>query len=118
MINQQVVATRHLVHVVTFFDQCSFRNFSFTGTKLHQSTRKAIAKRKPALMNAIHKFNRYCEVLENLHRPEWNIPLPEPLPTQLAVLRDSSVLMEDVWITRSQGEVPKWLEDADVREGI
>jgi hypothetical protein len=69
-------------------------------------------------MNAIHKFNRYCEVLEKLHHPEWNIPLPEPLPTQLAVLRDSSILMEDVWITRSQGEVPKWLEDADVREGI
>jgi hypothetical protein len=89
-----------------------------TGTKLHQSTRKAISKRKPALMNAIRKFNRYCEALENLYKPEWNIPLPEPLPTQLAVLRDSSSLMEDVWIAPAEGEVPRWLEDRDVREGI
>lgn len=69
-------------------------------------------------MNAIRKFNRYCELLESLYKPEWNIPLPEPLPTQLAILRDSSQLMEDVWITRSQHEVPRWLEDGDVREGI
>jgi len=69
-------------------------------------------------MNAIHKFNRYCEVLEKLHCPEWNILLPQPLPMQLAVLHDSSVLMEDVWISQSQGEVLKWLEDADVWEGI
>jgi hypothetical protein len=86
--------------------------------KLHQSTCKAIAKCKPALMNAIHKFNRYCEVLKRLHHQEWNIPLPEPLPIELAVLCGSSVLMEDVWITQSQGEVPKWLEDADVQKGI
>jgi hypothetical protein len=26
--------------------------------------------------------------------------------------------MEDVWITPSLGDVPRWLEDADVREGI
>ena len=90
----------------------------FIGTKLHQSTRKAISKRKPALMNAIRKFNKYCETLENLYKPEWNIPLPEPLPTQLAVLRDSSSLMEDVWITPAEGEVPRWLEDRGVREGI
>jgi hypothetical protein len=56
--------------------------------------------------------------LETLYKPEWDIPLPEPLPTQLAVLRDSSTLMEDVWITPMEGEVPRWLEDADVREGI
>ena len=69
-------------------------------------------------MNVIHKFNRYCEVLQNVHHPEWNILLPEPLPTQLSVLHNSSILMEDVWITQSQGEVSKWLEDADVQEGI
>jgi hypothetical protein len=90
----------------------------FTGTKLHQTTRKAISKRKPALMNAIRKFNKYCMTLEMLYKPEWDIPLPEPLPTQLAVLRDSSTLMEDVWITPMEGQVPRWLEDADVREGI
>jgi len=26
--------------------------------------------------------------------------------------------MEDVWITPSSGEVPRWLEDSDVRDGI
>ena len=26
--------------------------------------------------------------------------------------------MEDVWITPSQGQVPRWLEDQDVRHGI
>ena len=69
-------------------------------------------------MNAIRKFNKYCEALEKLYKPEWNIPLPEPLPTQLAILRDSSILMEDVWVAPAVGEVPCWLEDSDVREGI
>ena len=86
--------------------------------KLHQNTQKAISKHKPALMNAIRKFNRYCKTLEALYKPEWDIPLPEPLPTQLAVLRDSSHLMEDVWITRNEGDMPWRLQDMDVREGI
>jgi hypothetical protein len=89
-----------------------------SGTALHQHTRKAIAKRKPALMTAIRKFNRYCAKLEDLHDPSWSIPLPSPLPTQLAALRDTSTLMEDVWITPAVGDVPRWLEDSDVREGI
>jgi hypothetical protein len=97
---------------------CLSSSLCFIGTKLHQSTRKAISKRKPALMNAIRKYNKYCETLEALYNPEWDIPLPEPLPTQLAVLRDGSNLMEDVWITRAEGMVPRWLEDADVRDGI
>ncbi|KII84489.1 hypothetical protein PLICRDRAFT_117716 [Plicaturopsis crispa FD-325 SS-3] len=88
------------------------------GTKLHQHTRKAIAKRQPALMTAIRKFNMYCERLEELHQAEWSIPLPQPLPTKLADLRDGSNLMEDVWISPSEGLTPRWLEDADVRDGI
>ncbi|KII90983.1 hypothetical protein PLICRDRAFT_67778, partial [Plicaturopsis crispa FD-325 SS-3] len=88
------------------------------GTKLHQHTRKAIAKRQPALMTAIRKFNVYCQQLEELHQPEWSIPLPQPLPTKLADLRDGSNLMEDVWIAPSEGLTPRWLEDADVRDGI
>ncbi|RDB29776.1 hypothetical protein Hypma_013855 [Hypsizygus marmoreus] len=88
------------------------------GTKLHQHTRKAISKRKPALMNSIRKFNKYCEKLAELHQPEWSIPLPEPLPTQLSPLRDCHHLMQDVWIAPTTGEVPRWLEDLDVREGI
>ncbi|KAI6158808.1 hypothetical protein EDD17DRAFT_1487803 [Pisolithus thermaeus] len=88
------------------------------GTKLHQQTRKAIAKRQPALMSAIRKYNTYCEQLSQLHDPSWAIPLPIPLPTKLVDLRNDASLMEDVWITPSPGETPLWLQDADVRDGI
>jgi hypothetical protein len=86
--------------------------------KLHQQTHKAIAKRQPALMTAIYKFNSYCEHLESLYDPSWSIPLPTPLPTKLADLRNDQTLMEDVWITPSVGDVPRWMEDPDVRDGI
>jgi hypothetical protein len=69
-------------------------------------------------MTAIRKFNSYCERLELLHDPTWNIPLPTPLPTKLAELRGDQTLMQDVWITPSIGEVPQWLEDSDIRDGI
>ncbi|KIO09804.1 hypothetical protein M404DRAFT_130054 [Pisolithus tinctorius Marx 270] len=88
------------------------------GTKLHQQTRKAIAKRQPALMSAIRKFNKYCERLAELYDASSGIPLPSPLPTKLAELRNDQSLLEDVWVTPSVGEIPRWLEDVDVREGI
>ncbi|KAG1836027.1 hypothetical protein C8R48DRAFT_783020 [Suillus tomentosus] len=78
----------------------------------------AIAKRQPALLTALRKFNAYCERLEVLYDPSWGIPLPNPLPTKLAELRSDPNLMEDVWITPLTGQVPRWLEDADVRDGI
>ena len=81
---------------------------------------KAIKKRQPALQTAIRKFNRYCTRLAELHKPEWGIPLPATLPTTLDELRSngSTILMEDVWITRTPGALPRWLEDANIREGI
>jgi hypothetical protein len=88
------------------------------GTKLHQHTRKAIAKRKPALLSALRKFNKYCETLDTLYNPAWSIPLPQPLPTDLSELRSCTHLMEDVWVTPSTGDIPRWLADLDVREGI
>jgi hypothetical protein len=91
---------------------------SLLGTKLHQHTRKAIAKRKPALISALRKFNKYCETLETLYDPAWSIPLPQPLPTDLSELRNCTHLMEDVWVTPSDGSIPRWLEDLDIREGI
>ncbi|KZP20737.1 hypothetical protein FIBSPDRAFT_701129, partial [Athelia psychrophila] len=36
------------------------------GTKAHQRTRQAITRRKPALMRAIHTFNKYCGQLADL----------------------------------------------------
>ncbi|KAG1758574.1 hypothetical protein EDD22DRAFT_981359 [Suillus occidentalis] len=88
------------------------------GTKLHQHTREAIAKCQPALMTVIRKFNSYCECLESLYDPTWNIPLPTPLPTKLAELRGDHTFMQDVWIMPSMGEVPRWLEDLDIRDSI
>ena len=88
------------------------------GTKLHQQTRKAIAKRQPALMSAICKFNQYCKQLERLYDPQCGIPLPTPLSTKLAELRSDQSLLHDVWITPVEGNIPQWLEDQEVRDGI
>ncbi|KAG9316189.1 hypothetical protein JVU11DRAFT_2213 [Chiua virens] len=88
------------------------------GTKLHQQTRQAIAKRQPALLSAIRKFNSYCEQLEKLYDRRWAILLPQSLPTKLTELREDQSLLEDVWITPSTGQVPLWLEDSDIRLGI
>ena len=93
----------------------------FKGTKLHQVTRKAIAKRKPALLRAISKFNSYCDELRDLAPLDCPIPIPQHLPTELNVLRDieNSGLMEDVWITPcDEGNRPRWLVDVSVRNGI
>ncbi|OSX64393.1 hypothetical protein POSPLADRAFT_1055011 [Postia placenta MAD-698-R-SB12] len=86
------------------------------GTKIHQQTRKAIAKRTPALKTVIRKFNRYCKSLKELKQPEWTITLPLPLPTDLDALRDDASLLADVWIDPSQAQAPRWLEDVDIRK--
>ncbi|KAK7055734.1 hypothetical protein R3P38DRAFT_2499670 [Favolaschia claudopus] len=88
------------------------------GTKLHQKTRKAISKRQPALLRAINKFNACCATLERIRPPNCSIPSPSPLSTQLNGLRNDPTLHEDVWITPSEGPIPRWLNDEDVRDGI
>ncbi|KAF9491312.1 hypothetical protein BDN71DRAFT_1518627 [Pleurotus eryngii] len=67
--------------------------------KLHQQTRKAITKCKPALLLTIQKYNGLCKSITELHNPAWLMPLMEPLPTQLSILHDAQFLMEDIWIT-------------------
>ena len=84
---------------------------------MHQQTRKAIARRQPALMSAIRKYNAHCATLERLYNPAYNLPLPQPLPTKLAELRDSSTLAEDVWTTPDASQ-PLWLQNADIRLAI
>ncbi|KAJ6522075.1 hypothetical protein DFH09DRAFT_938576 [Mycena vulgaris] len=88
------------------------------GTKLHQSTRKVISKRQPALLRSIGKFNAYGAALERLRPPGCKIPIPSPLSTQLNALRDDASLHEDVWITPAEGQIPRWLNDTDVCYGI
>ncbi|KAJ6505166.1 hypothetical protein C8R45DRAFT_817754 [Mycena sanguinolenta] len=88
------------------------------GTKLHQNTRRAIAKRKPALLNAIAKFNAYCAELERLRPAGCLIPIPSPLSPGLSGLRDDPTLQQDVWVTPAHAAIPRWLQDDDVRDGI
>ncbi|KAG6851564.1 hypothetical protein C0991_008066, partial [Blastosporella zonata] len=99
-------------------DQAAGGREQSLGTKLHQATRSAIAKRAPALMNAICKFNGYCDTLATMYKDDWSIPLPEPLPIKLTELCESPLLMEDVWISKRPGERPRWLAEPKVREGI
>jgi len=69
-------------------------------------------------MSAIRKFNIYCERLAELYDPSSGIPLPSPLTTKLAELHNDESLLQDIWVTPSIGEIPHWLEDIDMREGI
>ncbi|KAI0630986.1 hypothetical protein C8Q77DRAFT_1074880 [Trametes polyzona] len=90
------------------------------GTKLHQQTQKAIARRTPALTTAIRKFNAYCEQLAGMQQQEWKlrVPIPSPLPTELAILRDDPSLLADVWITPTPIAIPRWLQDVQVRQDV
>ncbi|KAG5335779.1 hypothetical protein C0989_000367, partial [Termitomyces sp. Mn162] len=88
------------------------------GTKLHQATHAAIKKHAPTLMAGLQKYNDICATLSAMYKPEWKIPLPEPLPTELKPLHDVSHLMQDVWINCPTEEVPQWLSDSTVQEGI
>ena len=90
----------------------------YLGTKLHQQTRKAISKRTPALLTAIHKFNKYCDIMDDLYEPSWEFPLPSRLPTKLDALREDASLLADVWVTRISQTIPRWLKDSEVRTGI
>ncbi|KAG6901831.1 hypothetical protein C0995_007402 [Termitomyces sp. Mi166 len=89
-----------------------------SGTKLHQAMHAAIKKHALALMAGLWKYNDTCAMLSMMYKHEWNIPLPEPLPTELKPLCDAPNLMENVWITCLTKEVPHWLGDSAMREGI
>ncbi|CAK5280804.1 unnamed protein product [Mycena citricolor] len=88
------------------------------GTKLHQAARKALSKRQPTLHCLIDKFNSFCSRLEEIQPPHCSVPIPLPLPTKLNELKSHTNLFEDIWITPSDGGVPLWLCDENVRQGI
>ncbi|KAJ6531047.1 hypothetical protein B0H19DRAFT_1082031 [Mycena capillaripes] len=77
---------------------------------------RAVGGKRESL--AITKFNAYCAQLEELQPLQCNLPIPSPLSTQLNGLRNDPTLYEDVWITLSVGQIPCWLDDSDVRDGI
>lgn len=95
-------------------DLCTDSLQLVSGTKLHQVTHAAIKRCTPALMAGLQKYNNLCARLISLYKPEWTIPLPEPLPTELSILRDAPNLLTDVWISRPADTVPRWLENKNV----
>ena len=78
-------------------------------------------RRRPQLLSAIKKFNSYCEKLEKLRRPNWNVTIPTRLPTDLSVLKNDPELLQDVWISTDDDipqVAPRWMTDQLVRKGI
>ncbi|KAJ7878978.1 hypothetical protein B0H14DRAFT_3774904 [Mycena olivaceomarginata] len=88
------------------------------GTKLNTATRRAIEKRKPALLRLISKYNTYCAEIAEDWPPRCHIPMPSPLPTETTALRNDPSLYQDLWVYPTPGGVPRWMDDADVRDGI
>ncbi|KAJ7737641.1 hypothetical protein DFH07DRAFT_870602 [Mycena maculata] len=88
------------------------------GTKMYQATSKAIAKRQPALLRSVAKFNSYCAALEDLRPTTCDIQIPPPLATDLTSLRNDPYLQQDVWMAPSGGPPPRWLSDENVWDGI
>jgi hypothetical protein len=89
------------------------------GTNLHQKITKKVTKRAPALVTAIQKFNGLTIQIKQLKKPEFNIPTPQALPTNLAELRKpGSEIWEDIWTTCLDKKAPKWLESKEARDSI
>ncbi|KAL0060457.1 hypothetical protein AAF712_012740 [Marasmius tenuissimus] len=89
------------------------------GTKEHQTARKAISSRQPALQNLIRRYNQFCAYLSTNYRPQFRIPVPKELLLALTSLQDmeTSHLFEDVWILTAETP-PRWLVDEGVCAGI
>jgi hypothetical protein len=85
---------------------------------VHQATRQAISKRAPALTNAIKKYNKYCDELQELDAKSGAFPLPEKLPEKMSPLRECPHLLQDVWVGSENEDIPLWVSDSSVREGI
>ncbi|KAK0227895.1 hypothetical protein IW262DRAFT_1347717 [Armillaria fumosa] len=108
----------------TFFewdrlDQATGGHEQALGTKLHQQTRKSIARCRPALLAAIRKFNGYIGQLEEIAVDKGiRFPLPRRLSTDLSHLKNDDDLLQDVWTQAAPAVSPAWLIDADVRRGI
>lgn len=79
---------------------------------------QGMQRRQPALANALARYNDLCARLKDLLPEGSTFPLPQPLSTELAKLKDDPALLEDVWMSGDVGASPAWLTDADVRRAI
>lgn len=88
------------------------------GTRAHQRAKQALQKRGPALQRAIQRYNNLCARLALLSPAGSNFPLPEPLSTDLALLRDDGSYLQDVFLSHSVGPAPAWITDPTLRHAI
>jgi hypothetical protein len=79
---------------------------------------RAIEKHKPTLLRLISKYNMYCAEIAEDWRPRCHIPMLSPLPTETTVHCNDPSLYQDLWVYPTLGRVPRWMDDADVRNGI
>jgi hypothetical protein len=52
-----------------------------------------------------------------MYKPEYRIPLPQPLSDNLYQVRDDSYLLEDVVVGQTHEEPSRWFTDSKVRLG-
>jgi hypothetical protein len=52
-----------------------------------------------------------------MYRPEYQIPLPQPLSDNLHQVRDDSYLLEDVFVGQMPDRPSRWFTESKVRLG-
>ncbi|KAH7097510.1 hypothetical protein BKA62DRAFT_623799, partial [Auriculariales sp. MPI-PUGE-AT-0066] len=87
------------------------------GTKDHQRGLGNLDRTRKSTLKCLARYNDLCEQIANL-APGDDIALPQPLDTNLATLRDSPALLEDVWIGGPRPATDRWLTDANVHVAI
>lgn len=92
------------------------QSLSSPGTKAHQRARRAVAKRQPAIEKDVGRFNKLVRKLNRRRPCDSTFPLFEPLPTDIASLRNSELLFQELWM--ASANVPDWARDRSVRDGI
>jgi hypothetical protein len=79
---------------------------------------KSIQKRRPALEKLIRRYNQYCESLKAIYKPEYQIPLPQPLAENLYEVCDDSYLLEGVIIGQTPEPPARWFTESTVCLGV
>ena len=89
------------------------------GTRLYQHVIKSIRRRLPALKSATNRYNDLCAKLRQLLPPGKTFALPDPIPVQLAQIKDDPSVWEEVWLGEEALDGDnEWLVNAEVRKGI
>jgi hypothetical protein len=70
------------------------------------------------LEKLIRRYNQYCESLKASYKPEYQIPLPQPLAENLYEVRDDSYLLEDVIIGPTPEPPARWFTESTIRLGV